>query len=487
MKVTVNSRYFIRNEEKCSFIIYAGNLIRAKTEKGPLVSPIPPFMGFLLSMFNGEEFDTTIIKAAGCLGISSDKIETFINKVFKNNEPYVTCFNNHKLYFPQHLLVESDRNSKCYTSSTADLFDQFNPVRMSMPAYLNIMITSKCHTNCIYCYADRSRKDDMQTSTILHIIEEAKKGGIVNVIPSGGDIFANKDWRIILKKLTEFDYEPFLSTKVPLSEDDIIYLRQIDIKEIQYSLDSFNAEVVHRNLRVAGVDYVQKIKDTIFYCDKHRLKIHVKTVLTKFNSSVDNMKAMFDLFSQYKNIASWNIAPAFCSVYREDYDTYKADKNDLAQVYNYFIHLCPDFRLYIDHLVDRLSDYESFRTVEDFVEKNKGCTANTFSMSVFSNGKVSVCEMLYYNDFFYIGDVNKNSIRDIWGSQKALAFYYFKETASSNLESPCYDCSVLEKCKKKQLKKICYADIINTFGWKKWDYPDPRCPKAPECDLERVM
>lgn len=489
MKVSINPKYVIRNETKCSFIIYAGNLAQARNENGPLVSPIPPFIGFILSLFNGEEVDTTVKKVVERLDISEVKMRTFINKILNNKDAYITCFNNYKLYFPKELLIESDKYTVCPSLFHTDPFEEFIPHRLSVPAYLNLMITSKCHTNCIYCYADRSRKDDMQTQTILRVIEEAKREGVVNVVLSGGDIFSHKDWRILLKKITDSDYEPFLSTKIPLREDEVIFLKRVNIKEIQYSIDSLDPDTIQKHLRVPGNEYVSKLKAAISYCDKYGLKMNVKTVLTKFNATIEEMKILFDYFSQHNNIISWNIIPAFCSVYREDYDTYKAEKKNLALIYDYLISLRADFCMYFPHLKDKLllSSDKRFETVDNFVKENKGCTANSYSMSVFSNGKVSVCEMLYYNDFFYIGDVNKNSIREIWGSEKALAFYHFNEPTNRNAESPCYSCTVLQTCKKSPLKKICYADIINTFGSQKWDYPDPRCPQAPRCDLEKVM
>lgn len=487
MRVSINPRYFVRNEKNCSYIVYAGNLIQVRAEEGPLVNPVPPFIGFLLSLFNGEELENTISKASQLLEMSEDKIRSFVNKLLNNEEAYVTSFKGERLYFPKTLLIESERNAKTYTMADTTPFEPFIVHRLSVPANVNVMITSKCHTNCVYCYADRSRKDDMKTTTILRLIDEAKKDGVVNVLPSGGDIFSNKDWRVILKKLSDSDYEPMLSTKIPLNEDDVAFLKEIDTKDIQYSIDSLDAGIVQKQLLVTGDEYVRKIKEALSFCDKYGLKVHVKTVLTKFNSTLENMEEMFRFLSQYKNVVSWNVIPAFCSSYREDYDTYKANKEQLESVSDYLNNLPSGFILHIDHLKDKLPSHKPFGTVSEFTRGNKGCTANSYSMSVFSNGKVSVCEMLYYNDTFYIGDVTKSSIRQVWESEKALAFYHFKEVATPNPESSCYSCSVVQSCKKGLLKKICYADIINTYGTQKWDYPDPRCPKAPKCDLERVM
>lgn len=77
-----------------------------------------------------------------------------------------------------------------------------------------------------------------------------------------------------------------------------------------------------------------------------------------------------------------------------------------------------------EYSLDVLREYSSI--------ENKGCVANTYAISILSNGMASICEMLYYNKNFYIGD------------------------------------------------------IANAFN-NKWDYPDPRCPKAPIHDTKKVM
>ena len=34
------------------------------------------------------------------------------------------------------------------------------------------MVTTKCTTDCIYCYADRSRTDDLSAKEVIDIIDE---------------------------------------------------------------------------------------------------------------------------------------------------------------------------------------------------------------------------------------------------------------------------------------------------------------------------
>ena len=70
-----------------------------------------------------------------------------------------------------------------------------------MPLSVNLMVTTQCTTDCAYCYANRSLLPLMDTDTILGLIDELYIGGVTNITLTGGDVFARKDWMIILKSL----------------------------------------------------------------------------------------------------------------------------------------------------------------------------------------------------------------------------------------------------------------------------------------------
>jgi hypothetical protein len=39
-------------------------------------------------------------------------------------------------------------------------------------------------------------------------------------------------------------------------------------------------------------------------------------------------------------------------------------------------------------------------------------------------------------------------------------------------------CEQFEACHK--INGVCWKQVIIAYGYDKWDYPDPRCPKAPK-------
>lgn len=148
-------------------------------------------------------------------------------------------FQGNSIVFPKYLVIHSDTPS-INTGKISENFKSIELVfeRPRVPIDVNIMVTTKCTTNCCYCYAKRKFDYELSSTEIINIIENCYNLGVVNLNLTGGDIFARKDWKEILFTARKFGYNPFISTKTPLPESDVNYLNSIGITEIQFSLDT---------------------------------------------------------------------------------------------------------------------------------------------------------------------------------------------------------------------------------------------------------
>jgi MoaA/NifB/PqqE/SkfB family radical SAM enzyme len=72
------------------------------------------------------------------------------------------------------------------------------------------------------------------------------------------------------------------------------------------------------------------------------------------------------------------------------------------------------------------------------------------------------------------------SIMEFWNSDLAKNFNLIKQR-NMRKESKCYDCKDFEKCHFG--KGLCWKMIVEHYGDENWDFPDPRCPKAPHSQL----
>lgn len=494
MKISLNSQYAIRNELNCSYIVNISTTIDNRVDKNYDVTLIPPFIGFILSKFVGDNYVETIEKIAKELSISIQAVRNFTDRLVENDTMKLINWQNDIFYFPVHLLVQGENKANVRCHKSFNPFDEFLPHRPYIPFNVNMMVTTKCKTDCIYCYADRNKSDDLSIDKILHTIDEAYDLGVVNFTITGGDVFANKHWRSILKRLKEYGYHPFISTKVPLNEEDIKYLLSIGIKEIQFSLDTLDQVQLKNILRVSS-NYKREVESMLMLCDKYELNLNIRTVLTRYNSTIESTNNLFTELQKYKVVKSWILTPAFYSAYKEHFENYSIDENRLEDILSFLKRQRANFFIYSNNVKTRIEQLTNYADSDDFVRKNKICNANTYSLSIISNGRVSICEMLYENPIFLIGNIKDKKLTEVWNSKRALELYrgiIYPNDKSENLgadipDTSCTNCKSFGKCKDGFEKRICYVDIVNTYGVGKYHYPDPRCSSAENVNRNLII
>lgn len=109
------------------------------------------------------------------------------------------------------------------------------------------------------------------------------------------------------------------------------------------------------------------------------------------------------------------------------------------------------------------------------------CSGNLNALYILPDGKVTICEELYWHPHFIIGDLKKQTLKEIWNSQKAKDIFYLKQSSIPS-DSPCSSCQDFFECRK--YKHICWRDTILAYGADKWYYPDISCPKAPHINKD---
>ena len=296
---------------------------------------VPPVVGFIISEIGKNTTTISLQKISLSLGIDIAKIEYFVNNLIGKNESRFT-YKYQTFVIPAHLLVYSmlPDERKYYFEQGYSPFDKFINKRPTVPFNVSIMVTTACNTNCIYCYAKRSKKLSMPLQKIKKIIDECHKIGVSNIALTGGDIFARKDWKELLGYTLNKGYYPFLSTKTPLTEDDVKLLKGIGIDKMQFSLDSIDGGIIQ--VMVGGSKaYVEKVKKMFLYCQQNGVSLNVRSVITIHNGTVENFKELYDFLSQFENIIDWVITPAFYSEFKEEYKDYTPRNEQLASISSY--------------------------------------------------------------------------------------------------------------------------------------------------------
>ena len=475
MIIILNPQFAIRNEDKCSYIIKKNwEVDSAIKREDDLVILIPPVIGYILNTIGSAEYNTSLEFLSENLGVSKESIRHFTSSLIENEEQQELKIGSDTIRFPQRLLIKSDypvKNDNLIPNTSFQLLH----LRPQIPININFMVTTKCTTNCSYCYAKRNLKTELKTEEIVHFIEECKKCGVVNLSLTGGDIFANAEWKTIIATATKNGYEPFLSTKTPLNEDDIKILCDIGIKELQFSLDSIEPRILHQLIQV-NENYFSKVYKTFKYCEQYGIKLYVRTVLCSINSQLSQIEEFLSFLKEFTNIKDWVMTPAFFSEFKQkEYFEYEVPNENLIQIKNFIKSTVQTFPIYLSKISNCGYKLKKYQSVYDYIKKNQICHANSYSMSVLASGECTICEMLYENEEYSLGNITELSLNEIWNSPKALSLFSPEQNETST-NSPCHTCKAFDECKKKIDKRICYVDIAKTNKGITKDLPDPRCP-----------
>jgi radical SAM protein with 4Fe4S-binding SPASM domain len=222
------------------------------------------------------------------------------------------------------------------------------------------------------------------------------------------------------------------------------------------------------------------MKNTFDLLEKYKVKYIVNSVFCNINDNIEDIQSMEDLFKTRKYLQNWAIVPAKCSMYlKKPYSEYKPSKNNIIKIREYLMKNIENgkyqFGINLPYIPVNYEDYSQEEKSEIFFKRNP-CSANLSSMYILPDGKVTICEELYWHPRFILGDINEQSIMEIWNSKKAKDLFHIKQD-SFRKESACSSCSEFAKC--RAYKHICWRDTILAYGADNWDYPDQFCPNAP--------
>ncbi len=477
-KYILNPEYIIRND--VNRIILANK----KEANHSYCVFIHPLWALVLSYFDGEKNLNETIKAIGAaFDIPEQKIIQKITPFIENTRQFCMEYDYQNFWYPPQIIVKNEKGEKRRDINRDLLFIEppydFKTLRLNIPLSVMLVLNTTCVTNCIYCYADKStRHRQMSIDKVLELIDEAYSLGVESFDLSGGEIFTFKGWEHILKKIYEKGYDPYLSTKVPLSSQEIERLYEAGARKIQISLDSLNPQLLKETLEVP-LDYCDKIKETIINLDKKGFAITIKSVLTRSTCTVENLSGLIEFIKGVPGVQRYTYTPVGYSHYKsvEDFNAFKPTMEQIIDMDEYFEHL-QQTSLHFNLLRDAgaVRDGAECRNAQTFNNRSV-CSGNVYGMVILPDGQATICEELYWNPNFIIGDVTKDSLLEVWQSSKAMALWKL-DPKQMPVDSACHACDTFEACRYKE--GVCWKELIAAYGKENWLYPDPRCPKAPK-------
>ena len=448
---------------------------------------IHPVYAWILSLFNGKRTTQCVLDIISKrLHISDVDADRIIKSLYHNKKELAISYDGVISMIPSYVLEYASYERDEYAESFFYIEPPLNHNRrrLSYPQTLLICPTLQCFTDCIYCYANKSYvHKEISSDVWCRLILQAKSVGIERIDITGGEFFLKKGWTKIAKTLTTNGYHPDISTKIPLSDKVIDCIVDSGLKSIQFSLDTLRQSVAKETLCVNG-NYVNDIKRSIQYADSKKLRIILKPTLSKFTCNIENVNEVLLFANTLKNISKVVISIIGFSCYKPD-DNYLKIRPSLQQVY--------DMRSYISEIremvdipiVDDTFIYKKCEMKNSKVfDERPLCSANVDGFVILPDGTATICEELYWNSFFKIGNISEHSIIELWESTKAESLYFL---SSNNFphDSACHKCKDFIHCRYS--KGVCWKLVIEAYGQAKVLYPDPRCPYSPNSQTQFTL
>lgn len=199
------------------------------------------------------------------------------------------------------------------------------------------------------------------------------------------------------------------------------------------------------------------------------------------------MSSIFDIIKNLSNLIDWHIVKGDESLYPKDnYQNIEIKSDDLNKIIDYLeilkregsvkIHI-PERP--IGNIVSQNHSEINSQQVTQFFQRSF-CSGLFSSLYILPDGNVTICEQLYWNKNFIIGNVIQHTLAEVWNSDRANAIFFIKQEDIPS-DSLCHSCKQFEAC--RSVRQVCYREIIRKYGTDKWYYPDVNCPFAKQNKL----
>jgi len=484
-----NNDYMIGNDEKRLYITYRHHpkvFTQNKSGADPgFFAFLHPEIAKILALFDGMNDLPLIVKeVANRFQISNEYTEKLISSMIENKKRILVTHKGEKCALPSNVIIPLKENNSP-SVFFRDIFDIKNYDNSTLRLYkfpldVTFMVNTICAVDCIYCYADCRNKFDCQIPQhrIKKLIEECRQYGVRVFDLMGGEVLLYKNWKWLIETLRLNGFPIHLSTKVPVSQNIIKEIYDSGIRLFQISLDSFEPNIIEKNLNITdGINYIKKMQIALKEAENHGIKINIHSVITTHNKDVSHLRDFIEKLSLYNNIEKLQISVVGPSLYKHGFQHHRLNSEDIEKLRLFILENKEKFPFNIN-IPFAIS--KSFY-IDDVESKNARfnnralCTGNVRQVFILPNGDVTICEELMFHPKFILGNIINEDLHTIWKKNRLS----YLEDINTYQNSFCGKCNSFDSCKGNTSKGVCWKEILHAYGEEKWNYPDPKCPHAP--------
>lgn len=301
-------------------------------------------------------------------------------------------------------------------------------------------ITLACCFSCKYCGSagGRARENELSTAECLDVADQLKELGCRRVSMIGGEVFMRRDWKQIVKRLTDNGIRVNIITNGFLfREEQIKDLKDVRIESISISIDGPKA--VHDKYRQEGsFDRAALAMETLLSSG-----IPVSVISTLNGENVKYLEEMFKFLRKY-SIYAWQLQA--CSPMGNAATggiDYRFDMQEVINFVTSHMYEAP-FAMGVADNIGYFTEAEgSIRGNLSGSAFFRGCSAGITSIGIDSVGNVRGCESMY-DPAFTEGNLRTESLKEIWEDPDRFA--YNRKFSPEMLTGKCAECELGQFC-----------------------------------------
>ena len=343
-----------------------------------------------------------------------------------------------------------------------DHVDSFAQLGVLRAVFLDL--TNRCNLDCKYCF-NHPALQGPPSHLGLNLIEKALRSTLATSVKdwffSGGEPLLYDHLSGALELFRAYGIGPKIATNgAHLTQETIDSWAGSGVRSVQFSLDTLKPSR-YTHLNSGGSHDLEAVLRHLEYAIKSPLRVVVSSVLTEVNKGeIEEVMAYcfasgVDSYTLYPNVPSEPLNKDLIVPFPELVELTES-------LFAAYSSLCPTRT--IDITIPCFSDSSVYARWKDILNlRLHYCAAAQYALKITSEGRVSAC-ICQASEPFIIGDLNSETLDDIWTSEKARAF--------RSLYKQIPECIV---CTKKDVCRGGCRNNASLFGMKGLHSLDPYC------------
>lgn len=373
--------------------------------------------------------------------------------------------------FNDFLEEQLSKNKRSPETIIMQKFDSYSNIKA--PFHLSWEITSKCNFKCVHCrgFNDISQgyiEDNISLEDYFRVIDDLASNEILSLGITGGEPFMHKDILSIIERAKQKRFKLIIYTNGSYINEDIAKKLQLFLETDDIIHISLDGGIKEDNDRQRGKGSFEKTLKGLKVISKYRLPFRLTVVPTIFNiEHIENIILLAKKYGAHEVSAvplmdvgratGKNLRPDINVLFDKEITMIRlAKKNKILYSGGVFGPVC------MFNCIPGIIESEITRKKIPFSKRI--CDAGTRQLYINCKGDVFPCHLFAKDNKFLIGNIYKNTLKEIWENKKLNIF----KTGIEMNNSKCENCPAWS---------ICDGGCMG-LSWnvsKKLNVPDPRC------------